>query len=169
LCRALVYSPAIRTVHEKHGGANVRVPPPLIFLSAIGVGVTVQHFEPISLGMPTAARAFVGTAIAVLGFACIVWAFRLFKRSGQDPAPWKPSPSLVGAGPYRFSRNPMYVGMTSVVVGLGLALGNLWMIGLGATALVVVHAIAVLPEERYLEEKFGDDYARFRSSVRRYL
>src|SRR5438105_682977 len=157
------------TTHSKHGGADVHVPPPLVFLIAILAGAALQYFVPVALGLATGARVAAGTAIAVVGLACGGWAFGSMKKTGQDPAPWKPSPSLVGRGPYRFSRNPMYVGMTSLAVGLGLALGNLWMIGLGAVALAVVHYTAVLPEERYLAEKFGDDYARLRSLVRRYL
>ena len=157
------------TTHEKHGGANVHVPPPLIFLTAIGSGALVQYFVPLALPLPQWVRAVAGALIAFGGVAFGAWAIVLFRRSGQDPAPWKPSPSLVAQGPYRFSRNPIYVGMTSVVVGLALALGNPWMLGLGVLALGVVHFAAVLPEERYLAEKFGEDYARFCASVRRYL
>jgi protein-S-isoprenylcysteine O-methyltransferase Ste14 len=157
------------TVHAKHGGANVHLPPPLVFLGAILVGVALQYFVPVALGLPLPLRILAGSAVAVAGLGLGGWAFGLFKKSGQDPAPWMPSPSLVAQGPYRFSRNPMYVGMTSLVAGLGLALGNPWMIGLAAVALGVVHFTAVLPEERYLTEKFGADYEQLRKSVRRYL
>jgi len=157
------------TTHAKYGGANVHLPPPLVYLFALLAGLGLQHLVPMRVPLPSRACEIAGGLVAVLGFAFGGWAFGLFKRTGQDPAPWKPSPSLVAEGPYRFSRNPMYVGMTSMVAGLGLALTNPWMIGLALLALIVVHVTAVLPEERYLEEKFGDDYARFKSSVRRYL
>lgn len=71
-------------------------------------------------------------------------AWKLFKRTGQDPAPWKPSPELVLRGIYRFTRNPMYVVMTCIQVDLGLVLNNLWIALLAALSLATVHFIAVL-------------------------
>ena len=92
-----------------------------------------------------------------------------FARTGQSPIPWKPSPSLILRGPYRYTRNPMYVGMTLVEVGLGLAANNLWIALFALPALVIVHVIAVRPEERYLAEKFGASYKEYLAQVRRYL
>src|SRR5262249_12654080 len=123
------------TTHAKHGGANVRVPPPLVFLIAIGAGAALQHFVPLALGLPRLPCAIAGAAIGLVGLAFGGSAAVIMRRSGQDPAPWKPSPSLLLKGPYRFSRNPMYVGMVSIAVGLGLALSNPWMMGLGLAAL----------------------------------
>jgi len=94
---------------------------------------------------------------------------KLFKSTGQDPAPWKPSPELVLSGSYRFTRNPMYLGLTCIQIGLGLLLSNLWISLLAAFSLLVVHFIAVVPEERYLSEKFGDSYKGYLLKVRRYL
>jgi protein-S-isoprenylcysteine O-methyltransferase Ste14 len=93
----------------------------------------------------------------------------LFTRTGQSPFPWKPTPQLILQGPYRFTRNPMYVGVTVFLIGLGLALNNLWISLFAAPALLAVHFIAVLPEERYLTEKFGDSYRSFLARVRRYI
>jgi len=93
----------------------------------------------------------------------------LFVRTGQNPTPWTPSPELLLAGPYRFTRNPMYLGVTLFQLGLGLAVNNLWISLLAAPALLVVHFTAVLPEEKYLSEKFGEDYKAYLVKVRRYL
>ncbi|HEY1586248.1 MAG TPA: isoprenylcysteine carboxylmethyltransferase family protein, partial [Polyangia bacterium] len=98
-----------------------------------------------------------------------VSARQLFVTSGQDPKPWMPSPSLVVRGPYRFTRNPMYVGMTLLQVGIGFLHGNLWIVLLAPALLLTVHYTAVLREEAYLEEKFGDAYRAFKRRVRRYL
>jgi protein-S-isoprenylcysteine O-methyltransferase Ste14 len=92
-----------------------------------------------------------------------------FRRTGQDPAPWKPSPSLILDGPYRFSRNPIYTGMTLVQLGVGISAGNGWIVLLAPLALLIVHVTAVLPEEAYLGERFGESYLRYKESVRRYL
>jgi protein-S-isoprenylcysteine O-methyltransferase Ste14 len=154
---------------SKHGGAKVRFPPPLVFLACIGAGVLLGRFvQPLVLPIPAAPRVAAGALVIALGLALVAWALGLFRRTGQDPEPWKPSPTLIVEGPYRFTRNPMYVAMLTVQLGVGLCAGNVWILLLAPLALVLVHFIAVLPEEAYLGQRFGEDYARYRASVRRY-
>lgn len=151
-------------------GAKVRFPPPLVFLGAIVLGMIVQREAvPLSLGFARGLRVGVGVLTLACGVSLVASARILFKRTGQNPIPWKPTPELILQGPYRFTRNPMYVGVTLFLIGLGLALNNLWISLFAAPALLVVHFIAVLPEERYLAEKFGDSYRIFLAQVRRYL
>jgi protein-S-isoprenylcysteine O-methyltransferase Ste14 len=155
---------------NKQGGARVFFPPPLVFLAGIGVGLALQRFvSPLRAGGERWIAGAAGAVIIAAGLALTLWAAGLFRRSGQDPAPWKPSPSMVVEGPYKRSRNPMYVGMTLIQVGVGFAANNLWISLLAAVSLSVVHRIAVLPEEAYLTERFGDAYRSYRASVRRYL
>jgi len=150
--------------------ARVRIPPPLVFLTALLAGIAVQRFaHPLHVPLDRAVAIAVGAAIAAAGVACVVSARVLFHRTGQNPVPWKPTPELILAGPYRFTRNPMYVGVTLFVIGLGCALDNAWIAPFALAALAIVHGCAVLPEERYLLEKFGDSYAAYRARVRRYL
>lgn len=108
-------------------------------------------------------------AILLIGLSLVISARTLFMRTGQNPKPWTPSPELLLNGPYRFTRNPMYLGITLVQFGLGLALGNLWISLLAPFSLLIVHFMAVLPEERYLAEKFGESYQAYLVKVRRYL
>ena len=157
------------TVPNKDG-AKVRFPPPLVFLGAIVLGVTVQYKAmPLSLMFARGLRLAAAVLILACGVSLVASARILFKRTGQNPIPWKPTPELILQGPYRFTRNPMYVGVTLFVIGLGLAVNNLWISLFAAPALLVVHVIAVLPEERYLAAKFGDSYRSFLAQVRRYL
>ncbi|HKW62929.1 MAG TPA: isoprenylcysteine carboxylmethyltransferase family protein [Candidatus Acidoferrum sp.] len=153
--------------HER--GAKVRFPPPLVYLASILLGVAIRYALPL----PNPADGFImraaGIAVILAGFWLIIEAWKLFKRTGQDPKPWTPSPELLFGGPYRFTRNPMYVGLTCIQVGLGLALSNLWIALLAAFSLLTVHFIAVLPEEKYLAEKFGHSYTGYVIKVRRYL
>src|SRR5215831_18609230 len=108
-------------------GARVRFPPPLVFLVGILAGVGLRYaVEPAPAPIHPilrilAAAVFIGIALALLLSARI-----LFVRTGQSPVPWKPTPELIFQVPYRFPRNPMYVGLTLFQVGLGLALNNLW-------------------------------------------
>jgi len=151
-------------------GARVRLPPPLVFLGSTLLGVAFQYVvAPARVPVDRAISAIGGILIIAAGLGLIVSARILFKRTGQNPAPWKPSPELILKGPYRFTRNPMYLGVTLVELGLGLAVNNLWISLFAAPALLTVHFIAVLPEEKYLNEKFGESYKAYLSRVRRYL
>jgi protein-S-isoprenylcysteine O-methyltransferase Ste14 len=76
---------------------------------------------------------------------------------------------LIFDGPYKFTRNPMYVGLTLLEIGIGLLLNSVWVSAFALLALATVHFIAVLPEERYLSTKFGDSYRNYLSRVRRYI
>jgi protein-S-isoprenylcysteine O-methyltransferase Ste14 len=147
----------------------VRVPPPLVFLGSIAAGVALARLVRAPLPGSRLAQKLAGFTLAVAGVSLGAQAFSLFKKSGQEPEPWKPSPSLIAEGPYRFSRNPMYVAMTTLQAGIGVAMNNAWVTLLAPLSLAIVHHTAVLPEEAYLEEKFGDDYTRLKASVPRYL
>jgi protein-S-isoprenylcysteine O-methyltransferase Ste14 len=150
-------------------GANVHIPPPLVYIGFIVLGALLQYtIAPIPFPGDAWIR-IVGVIIVVAGLVLIFSALATFRRTGQDPKPWTPSPELIVQGPYRSTRNPMYVGLACILVGLGLALNNLWFLLLAAVALLVVHFIAVLPEEKYLNEKFGSSYKEYRTKVRRYI
>jgi len=151
-------------------GAKVRFPPPLVFLGALLLGLAVnQWVRPAPIGVARTVSIVVGVLLMLLALALVVSARILFSRTGQSPIPWKPTPELIFTGPYRFTRNPMYVGLTTFGIGLGLALNNLWISAFSLWALLIVHVIAVRPEEAYLAEKFGDGYRTYLTRVRRYL
>jgi protein-S-isoprenylcysteine O-methyltransferase Ste14 len=149
--------------------ADVHVLPPLLFLGSIALGVLLQLALPLRFAQESGLRVAIGIAVVALGFAEIAWAFAVMRRTGQDPDPRKPSPELIPQGPYRYSRNPMYAGMTLIQSGLGVALGNLWILLLLVPTLFVLQRTVIEKEEAYLERKFGDAYARYRASVRRWL
>jgi len=155
---------------SERDGAAVRFPPPLVYLIAVFVGILLHAFVlPLPLELPGSARIMVALGAAVLGLAIGGSAFGLFRRTGQDPAPWKSTPEIVSTGIYRFTRNPMYVGMALVQAGIGVGLGNAWIVALVPAVLVVVYATAVRHEEAYLERKFGPSYLTYKASVRRWL
>ena len=150
-------------------GANVHFPPPLVFVGFTLLGVILRYsVGPIPFPATSWTRLG-GIAVLLAGVTIIISARTLFTRTGQSPVPWKPTPELILRGPYRFTRNPMYVGVTCVQIGLGVAVGNVWIALLAPVALLAVHFIAVLPEEKYLADKFGPGYDEYRARVRRYL
>ena len=155
---------------NKEGGARVYFPPPLVFLISIALGVVLQHaVRPLTIPVGRTLSITGGIVLIAVAVCLFVSALVLFRRTGQHPRPWKPTPELIPNGPYRFSRNPMYVAMTLFVLGLGIALNNLWVSIFAPVSLLAVHFIAVLPEERYLVGEFGEGYRGYIARVRRYL
>ena len=150
-------------------GADVHFPPPLVFVGFTLLGVMLRYtVPPIPFPATFWTRLF-GVVVLLAGSTLIISARTLFTRTGQSPIPWKPTPELIVRGPYRFTRNPMYMGVMCVQIGLGVALGNSWISLLAPVALLTVHFIAVLPEEKYLAENFGPSYREYCVRVRRYL
>jgi protein-S-isoprenylcysteine O-methyltransferase Ste14 len=151
-------------------GAEVKFPPPLVYVGFTVLGIIFRYaLFPLGVSEHLSIYRWAGIAVLCMGLFLASSARILFARSGQSPIPWKPTPELLFQGPYRFTRNPMYVGLTLIQLGLGLALNNLWISVLAPVSLLVVHFLAVLPEEKYLSEKFGDSYRAYLTKVRRYL
>ena len=150
--------------------ANVRVPPPLVYLAGLLLGLLLHGLvRPAPLPLSVPVRIGVAMLLAIPSVLLVIGALRLFRRSGQEPEPWKPTPQIVSTGVYRFTRNPMYVGLTLFLAALGIALGNVWVLALAPVALAVVYVTAVRHEEAYLERKFGNAYLGYKSSVRRWF
>ncbi|MEE9386193.1 MAG: isoprenylcysteine carboxylmethyltransferase family protein [Nannocystaceae bacterium] len=150
--------------------ASVRFPPPLVYVAAIGVGITLRMVaSPLQLGMAISARVAVAGSLGAAGMAILAAATSRFKRGGQDPKPWKVTPEIIRTGIYGATRNPMYVAMGLLQVSIGVALANGWIVVLAPIALAIVYAIAIRHEEAYLEAKFGDPYRNYKKSVRRWL
>jgi protein-S-isoprenylcysteine O-methyltransferase Ste14 len=155
---------------NKEGGARVYFPPPLVFLIFILLGIVLQRaVRPLTIPVGRPLGVTGGIVLIAVGLCLGASAMVLFRRTGQHPRPWAPTPELIPNGPYRFTRNPMYVAMTLFVLGLGIALNDLWVSLFAPVALLAVHFIAVLPEERYLGEKVGESYRGYVARVRRYL
>lgn len=152
--------------------AAVRFFPPGIPLGTIAVGIALQHVWPLGPWPPLApmARWALGGAIAVgavlgLGLPSVL----LFRRGGQSENPWKPTPHIELRGPFRFTRNPMYLQMVLVCVGVAVALANPWILLLTPACAWLLQHLAIGPEEAYLEAKFGDEYRAYCRRVRRWI
>ena len=156
-------------VQEVRDGADVRIPPPVFYLVAVVLGVAFQWLWALGFARGSSLRIALGVIAICGGVAIVGSAFSVFRRIGQHPDPRKPTPTIARDGPYRFTRNPMYLGVGMIQLGLGIALGNAWIVLLLVPVAVLIHYRAILPEERYLEGKFGDEYTSFRASVRRWI
>lgn len=153
-------------------GAAVRFPPPLIPLFTLLAGAGLWLVRPLGLGvlLPTPERYWAGglvvvSAIVVLG----LWPVLLFRRSGQSVIPWTATPEILMRGPYRFTRNPMYLQMVLVCLGFAIVFANGWIVGLTPLCAVLLHHFAIKPEEAYLEKTFGESYLAYKKKVRRWV
>jgi protein-S-isoprenylcysteine O-methyltransferase Ste14 len=142
--------------------------PPLLYGAALLVALVLRWSWPMPLFGPGVAR-WPGLALVVLGVGIAIWGGRTMLAARTNVDPSLPATAIVVSGPFRFSRNPLYLALTLVYVGLTLALNSWWGIVVLVPLLIVMHLGVVLREERYLEHKFGEVYRQYRSKVRRYL
>jgi protein-S-isoprenylcysteine O-methyltransferase Ste14 len=147
---------------------GVIAPPPLIFLAAVILSVVLNLIWPVAL-LPDTAQYWVGGVVIAASFALVIPAFRNFRAVGEHPDPSRQTGWVVLTGPYRYTRNPMYLYMTVFAIGLAIVLDNAWFLPALVPALIVVNYFVIRREERYLENKVGEEYLRFKFSVRRWL
>lgn len=147
--------------------AGVIAPPPLIYLLPLVAGLLLDRWAPIG-GVPSGPARLVGT-LCLAGFAIAVFALVAFRRAGTRPEPWKPTTALVTAGPYRFTRNPMYLGFTLLYLGLALWFGGYWTLLLLPLVLLLMVRGVIQREEAYLSRLFGAEYDAYRQRVRRWM
>ena len=155
---------------NERDGAAVRLPPPLVYLLALIAGGVLHRFL-LPLPLPIGTLARVGGAIVAiaLGLAMVAGAIGLFRRTGQDPKPWKSTPEIISSGVYTITRNPMYVGMSLLLAGIGIGWANGWLLVLLPPLWLVIYRTAIRHEEAYLERKFSDRYLEYKRSVRRWI
>ena len=107
--------------------------------------------------------------VFALALVLLAWAIVTMTRAGSNVPTSLPSTTIVDTGPYRFTRNPMYLGMMLGLIGLAVALNSLWLLLTLAPFALVIRYGVVAREEAYLERKFGDVYRGYRSRVRRWV
>jgi protein-S-isoprenylcysteine O-methyltransferase Ste14 len=150
--------------------AGVIALPPLIFLGFLAAAAVLEAVVPFPvLAAYAFPRYLAGAALAAAGFVMIVMGTRRFQAAGTNVPPNLPTTALVVDGIYRRTRNPLYLGTTLVYLGLGVAAGSFWAIGLVVPLLWVINTGVIAREEHYLERKFGDAYRAYKARVRRWV
>lgn len=148
---------------------NVRFPPPLVFIGFILLGLVADRlFAPPPPAMPPAV-GWAGLALATAGLALIAVAIGLFRKAGENPEPWTPSETIVESGPYRLTRNPMYLGMAAVQLGFGLWWPSIGVLVSLPIAVILIDRFVIAKEERYLRATFGAAYDGYCRQVRRWI
>jgi protein-S-isoprenylcysteine O-methyltransferase Ste14 len=149
--------------------AHVIIRPPLAWGLAVLAGLALEWLAPLPF-LPTDLPAgWLGAMVFVLALALFAWAIVTMTRAGSNVPTNRPTTTIVESGPYRFTRNPIYLGMFLGLIGLAIAFDTLWLLlTLVPFALVIRYGV-VAREEAYLERKFGDVYKGYRLRVRRWL
>lgn len=147
---------------------GVAVLPPLVYGAAFIVVLALRWLWPMPIVGHTMALCS-GLALIVFAVAIAIWGRRTMHAAGTNISPLKPATVVVTTGPFRFSRNPLYLALTILYLGLSLAFNTWWGIVLLVPLLIIMHYGVVLREECYLDQKFGETYRQYRSTVRRYV
>ena len=150
---------------------GVRFPPPLLFAAGFLLGWLIHRRWPRPL-LPAewySTGEAIGLAAVVAAVAIVIWAFATFLRHRTAIYPNQPAARIVRDGPYRWTRNPMYVSMTVIYVGLTLLVNALLPLLLLPFVLVLLVRLVINREERYLRSAFSDEYAAYCRDVRRWL
>src|SRR5262245_7277516 len=149
--------------------ARVLAPPPIIFLGALALGLLLQHLRPIPLFAHSPAIRIVAGCLSLTGLALSGAVVHHFGQAGTPVTPRRAPRRLVVSGPYRFSRNPDYLGQALVVAGLGLVFAMAWVLLALVPSLLLVRYGVIAREERYLERRFEEEYRGYCRRVRRWI
>src|SRR5215813_6037089 len=157
---------------EQYGYINrqtwCRRAPPLLYGGAFVLVLVFRWLWPMPI-FGQAVALSLGLVLLVLGVGIAARGRRTMQAAGTNVNPALPTNAIVASGPFRFSRNPLYLALTLLYLGLTLAFNTWWGIVVLVPVLIIMHRGVVLREERYLEQKFGETYRQYRSKVRRYL
>jgi protein-S-isoprenylcysteine O-methyltransferase Ste14 len=145
--------------------------PPFLYLGCLNLGLVLNHVWPLPLTLPETAlvRGTAGGGLILFGVAIVAAGIRNFARAATPMPSNQPVRALVTTGIHGWSRNPIYVGMCLLYVGIGLAAHSLWVLVLTLPLAVTLRYGVVAREEAYLERRFGDAYLDYRARVRRWL
>ena len=149
--------------------AQVLIRPPLAWALAVIAGLVLDWLEPLPFLPEDWPAGLVGAVVFVLALVLAIWAIDTMTRAGTNVPTNRPTTAIVESGPYRFTRNPIYLGMFGGLIGLGIAFDNPWLLLMMALFALVIRYGVVVREEAYLERMFGDAYRGYRRRVRRWL
>lgn len=142
--------------------------PPLVYLGSIALGGILHFAWPISL-LPRGVSPRFGVPVVLFAIGLFLFAVRTFRAAGTPVPGNRPTTTIVRTGPYRFSRNPIYLAFSLLQLGIALWVNSLWLV-VTLLAAVAVMAVVVIPkEEQYLEARFPSEYSPYKASVRRWL
>jgi protein-S-isoprenylcysteine O-methyltransferase Ste14 len=152
-----------------HDVANLGlVRPPLVYLSSLVIGVLLQLAMPLPFLSGTLAVPL-GAPLVVVALALFAYSVAKFRAAGTPVPGRKPTTVIVRTGPYRFSRNPIYLAFSIFQLGIAIWVNSLWVLVTLVGAVALIHWVVIRREEQYLERRFGAAYLDYKAAVRRWL
>jgi protein-S-isoprenylcysteine O-methyltransferase Ste14 len=144
--------------------------PPVLLVAALAAAVLLGRLYPLPWpGVGDLPARIVGYFLGALGVAFLVWGLATLYSAGTTIQPNRRSDTLVTHGAFRFRRNPIYMGEVLIFLGLAEATGNIWLAVMAPVFAVGVLVLAILPEERHLEARFGQAYLDYKERTRRWF
>ncbi|HKD57483.1 MAG TPA: isoprenylcysteine carboxylmethyltransferase family protein [Hyphomicrobiaceae bacterium] len=144
--------------------------PPLLIVAALAAAVLLGRFYPLAWpGRSDLPAQLIGYGLGATGALLTGWGFFTLNRADTTVLPHKPVKRLVTHGAFGFRRNPIYMGEVLIFLGLAQATGNIWMALMAPPLAILLFALAILPEERHLEARFGEEYLAYKARTRRWF
>jgi len=144
--------------------------PPVLLLANVAAAVGLGWFQPLGWpGVNDFAARTVGLSIGGLGIALMMWSVWTLRAAQTTVLPHQGATNLVTSGPFRRFRNPIYLADTMILLGVAEVTKNIWFVAAAAAFVVLVTWLAILPEERHLGARFGEDYRAYKARSRRWL
>jgi protein-S-isoprenylcysteine O-methyltransferase Ste14 len=153
---------------EKDVASLGLVRPPLVYLTSLVVGGLIQLAAPLPF-VPRTLAVPLGASLVVVAIALFSFSVAKFRAAGTPVPARKPTTAIVRTGPYRFSRNPIYLAFSVLQVGIAIWVNSMWLLATLVVALALIHYVVIRREEQYLEQRFGARYLDYKASVRRWL
>ncbi len=157
--------------NESRDNPGVIAPPPMIYAGTLIVGLVLHALFPVRLArfLSRTARAVLGGSLVGFAATFATLAFQTMRRAHTNVDPSQPATALVTGGPFKLTRNPLYLSLTLFYAGIAILVNTLWAMLLLPMVLLVMRKGVIEREERYLERKFGEEYLRYKASVRRWI
>ena len=151
------------------GTSQIIAPPPLLYLVAMFIGSLLHVITSTTLYPDDYILSVLGGLVFVVSAVLARWAFLTMKTAGTSASPYESSQNLTASGPFKYSRNPIYVAMTGLYIGFALLINAIWPFVMLIPLLAIMQWGVIFREERYLYERFGKAYLNYKKNVRRWL
>lgn len=153
---------------DKKDNPNVIAPPPLIFFGGFLLGGIITWFYSFPI-MPSGLAILLGNLFLLAGIAIIALIYLQMRKARTNIEPWKPTTKILETGFYKISRNPIYLAMIVIYLAFSFLLNSIWFLPFLPVVLLVIYYGVILREEKYLENKFGEEYLDYKKRVRRWI
>lgn len=155
-------------MNDQHDTADVIAFPPLVYVSGLAAGIVLHLVRPVKL-LPRVLAFVAGSSLIMAGGLLARSAFATMQQANTNVDPYEPTTAIVTGGPFRWTRNPIYLALALVYTGIALLVNSLTMLAPLPFVLAVMQRGVIEREERYLERQFGDEYLHYKQRVRRWV